>query len=298
MSETLLIIGIIVTSIALIAMTVFSISNFILKRIYKEEEKTKTKEEKQKEKTIKRMIKTFKKFIKVINRRLVNNLLAFYGFTGITLAGGIALTTVGAVQTVQKNAAVISSSEESSSISSVESSESSESSYVSSISSISSESSSESSSSSGSLPSNFYTIRYHHGTTVLVTEEVTKGDHASDINAPYEIGYSFNGWYYDTAFQNPFSTIDEITSDLDIYGDYQEQYWTVNYMDDDSNIVITNEIRDGTYAQNHHYVNPVSSYVYYWYKEEGLYTTENLFDFKNTPIQGDTIIYGSTNTPE
>lgn len=292
MSETLLIIGIIVASIALLAMIVFSISNFILKRIYKEEEKTKTKEEKQKEKTIKRMIKTFKRFIKMINRKLLNNLLAFYGITGISLVGGIAITTVGAVQTVQKNAVVISSSEESSSVSSNE--ESSEPSSSTS----SSESSSESSNSSGSLPYNFYTIRYHHGTTVVVTEEVIKGDHASDINAPYEIGYSFNGWYYDTAFQNPFSTIDEITSDLDIYGDYQEQYWTVSYMDDDSNIVITNEIRDGSYAQNHRYVNPVSGNAYYWYKEEGLYTTENLFDFKNTPIQGDTIIYGSTNTPE
>lgn len=103
MNKTLLIIGIVITGISLLAITIFSLSNTILKRINKEKEAAKTVEQKQHDKTVKKVLKNSKKIIKKINKRLVENYVAVYIVSAVTLTGGAALTTVSAVNVVNEN---------------------------------------------------------------------------------------------------------------------------------------------------------------------------------------------------
>ena len=109
MNKTLLIIGIVITGISLLAITIFSLSNTVLKRINKEKEAAKTVEQKQHDKTVKRVLKNSKKIIKKINKRLVENYVAVYIVSAVTLTGGAALTTVSAVNVVNENNASSSS---------------------------------------------------------------------------------------------------------------------------------------------------------------------------------------------
>lgn len=94
----LLITGIVITSIAIISITVFSIVNFVLKRINKEERKTMTDDEKRKEKLFSKSLKWLKRILKLINKRLLENLWAFYGIATVSVVGGVSMMVVGAVQ--------------------------------------------------------------------------------------------------------------------------------------------------------------------------------------------------------
>ena len=94
MNTTWLIIGIVITGLSTLAITIFSLSRFILKRIYKEEEKAKTDEQKSKDKTVKRALKSAKFILKRIYKYLLKNYLAFYGITAITFSVGAAVVTV------------------------------------------------------------------------------------------------------------------------------------------------------------------------------------------------------------
>ena len=102
MNKTLLIVGIIITGLSLLALTVFSLSKTILKFIYREEEKLKTNEQKHKSKVSKRIVKVSKTFIKSVNKQLVKYYIAMYGVATATLTGGVAMVTYSSVQIVQE----------------------------------------------------------------------------------------------------------------------------------------------------------------------------------------------------
>lgn len=98
MYVALLIIGIVITSIAIVSITVFSISNFIISKINKEQQEEKTDAERRKEKLFKRSLKWLKRVLKLINKKLLENLWAFYGIATVSVVGGISMVVVGAVQ--------------------------------------------------------------------------------------------------------------------------------------------------------------------------------------------------------
>ena len=116
MNRVGLVIGIIITGLSLLAITVFSISKFILKRIYKEEEKAKTQEQKNKEKTVKRALKSTKFVLKKVYKKLLQNYLAFYGITALTFSTGATLVTVSSVSIVKEQRETETSSEAPSSL--------------------------------------------------------------------------------------------------------------------------------------------------------------------------------------
>lgn len=103
MNKTLLIIGIIITSISLLAITIFSISNAIYKKLNKEKELNKTEEQKQHDKTVKKVLKNSKKIIKKINKKLIEHYVAIYVVTAITLTGGVVLTSITASNIINEN---------------------------------------------------------------------------------------------------------------------------------------------------------------------------------------------------
>lgn len=103
MNKTLLIVGIIITGLSLLTLTVFSLSKTILKFIYREEEKLKTNEQKHKSKVSKRIVKVSKTFIKSVNKQLVKYYVAMYGIASVSLTGGVAMVTYSTVQIVQEN---------------------------------------------------------------------------------------------------------------------------------------------------------------------------------------------------
>ena len=109
---TLLIIGIVITSIAIIAITVFSISNFIVKKINKKERESMTDDEKRKEKLFSRSLKWLKRVLKLINKKLLENLWAFYGIASISIVGGVSMMVIGAVQENKHQQEMVSSTSE------------------------------------------------------------------------------------------------------------------------------------------------------------------------------------------
>ena len=114
MSKTLLIVGIIITSLSLIAITTFTISNFILKRIKKSEHIEITEEQKRNEKITKRVLKVAKKVIKKVNKSLRKYYYACYIVGALSLTGGTTMVVVSSAQiaTEQQNASVSETSSE------------------------------------------------------------------------------------------------------------------------------------------------------------------------------------------
>ena len=110
MSETFLVIGIVVTFLGILVITTFSFANFVAARIFRKERKEMSKEEKRKEKLAKRIVGAVKRILKFINKKCMENLLAFYGVTSAVIVGGVAVTTVSAVQVSQKMANIEGSS--------------------------------------------------------------------------------------------------------------------------------------------------------------------------------------------
>ena len=176
MNKTLLIVGIILTGVSLLAISIFSISNAILKRVNKEKELEKTVEQKKKEKTVKRILKYSKKIVKKINKLLVENYVALYAVTAVTFTSGAVLTTVFTVKIIEEN----NSSEIESSDPSSESSEPE----------------------SSSTPLNYYTVTWksYDGTILHTDERVAEGTTPSytgtipSKDPTNTIQYVFDGW--------------------------------------------------------------------------------------------------------
>ena len=318
MNKTLLLVGIIVTGISLLAITVFSISNFILKRIYKDEEKQKTKTEKTKEKTVKRVLSATKRLIKSINKKLLENYLAFYGITALTFTGGAVMTTVSAVKmAVDVNesssslivssdslftSSIVESSSENTSL--FESSETSSSESISSSEHSSSElvSSSEVISSSEEISSEemaseptdpiYYAVTFYipastEGTDEIEYEEgeasVEEGQTVSKPTNPDSMGngYCFVEWCTDTVNWTPYDFDQPVTSNLELHAKYE-------YMAEITFVVVKGpyitDILDYQYVQIGSCVVPIDDYTWYtsYDVEDNEVVLDGIYDFNIT----------------
>ena len=258
MNTTWLIIGIVITGLSTLAITIFSLSRFILKRIYKEEEKAKTDEQKSKDKTVKRALKSAKFILKRIYKYLLKNYLAFYGITAITFSVGAAVVTVSSVNLVREQKAMDDSSEVSSEDpsstepSSSEASSSESSSEVSSSEVSSSEetstseevtSSEESSSSSEETTSiaptgktSIVTFIMEDQATPLFTVEVPKGKSVQDPGPQdlSSIKRIFKYWTDSIGGSTPYDFSTPIYQDTTIYGISNTAYYVTYIIDDGS----------------------------------------------------------------
>lgn len=270
---TFLIIGIVLTSIGVISITVFSISNFILKRFNKEEREQMTEEEKRKEKWFKRSLNWLKRLLKAINKKLLENLWAFYGITSVTIVGGVSMLTVGVVQ---KNMATSDESSSSSIVSSSSLEESSSYATSSLVSSSESISSSSESSSSSELSSSSIEISSSEELSSSVelssseesssSEEISSSDETTSSIPPY----------YTVTYVLPYGD----TYDGDEIDDYYpnprvEQVETTN-----------------GYAVNYELWNeadPTAPHQIIWYADEEM-TLPYVFD--DVPLSSDIVLYG------
>jgi len=222
MNKTLLVIGIILTGISVLSITIFTISNFILKRIYKEEEKAKTKEEKQKEKTIRRLLRTVKRILKQVNKKLLQNYLAFYGISSVVLVGGATLVTYSSVKLNEENSRTtseVTSSEDPRSSSSVTSGLSS----IEDSSEPPSSISSESSSIEVSSVVNQYEVSFYIDENLYATVTVNDGELCEAPNATKKKEYYFDGWYVSLNDDTPFDFDNTpITNSFSLYAKYEE----------------------------------------------------------------------------
>ena len=292
MSKTFLIIGIIVTGLSALIITIVSLSRFILKRIYKEEEKMKTREEKQKDKYVKRFLNFSKRVLKFINKRLLKSYLAFYGISAtIATAGTVAIVT-SSVQLVKEQKAMEdstslvsedTSSEEVPSITSQSESVSSNT-NVSESESLSGDTdttesepsssilnSSDDSSTGDSAISTTYTVFFYVYDVLYDSVEV---DSNMTVNAPgndpYEDGFIFQYWS-DTpggSTQYDFSTA--VTGNLNLYA-YFLQECTVNYyyIMDLSDPLYTDTIPFDQLLDDYYYVpNSTSKTRLTWYYDQ------------------------------
>ena len=236
MNITWLIIGIVITGLSTLAITIFSLSRFILKRIYKEEEKAKTDEQKSKDKTVKRALKSAKFILKRIYKYLLKNYLAFYGITAITFSVGAAVVTVSSVNLVREQKAMDDSSEVSSETPSSEESSSETSggtsseisSVISSENSSSEESSEDSSSESSSLSSDdttsiiqYYTVAFYASTndeTPYYVNEVEEGGKIKKPTTNPERDHGvFKYWTTGGTHPTEYDLKTPVTSNLNLY---------------------------------------------------------------------------------
>ena len=232
MSKTLLIVGIIITSLSLIAITTFTISNFILKRIKKSEHIEITEEQNRNEKSIKRVLKVAKKVIKKVNKSLLQYYYAFYIVGALSLAGGTTMVVVSSAQ--------IASDQQSTSISETSSEPPSEPESESSI-----ESSIESSSLSSGETSASYTITWknYDGTTLNSGEVEAGATPIYEGQAPIKPStqskvYVFDGWE---------PAVSTVTSEATYTAKFieQDRKYNVTYKDDEDNILRVDQVAYG-----------------------------------------------------
>ena len=235
MSKTLLIVGIIITSLSLIAITTFTISNFILKRIKKSEHIEITEEQNRNEKSIKRVLKVAKKVIKKVNKSLLQYYYAFYIVGALSLAGGTTMVVVSSAQ--------IASDQQSTSISETSSEPPSEPESESSI-----ESSIESSSLSSGETSASYTITWknYDGTTLNSGEVEAGATPIYEGQAPIKPStqskvYVFDGWE---------PAVSTVTSEATYTAKFieQDRKYNVTYKDDEDNILRVDQVAYGVEA--------------------------------------------------
>ena len=253
MNMTWLIIGIVITGLSTLAITIFSLSRFILKRIYKEEEKAKTDEQKSKDKTVKRALKSAKFILKRIYKYLLRNYLAFYGITAITFSVGAAVVTVSSVNLVREQRAMDDSSEVSSENPSSEETSSEESNVEPSSETSSSESTStteevsttseETTSSSEETTSiaptgktSIVTFIMEDQATPLFTIEVPKGKSVQDPGPQdlSSIKRIFKYWTDVPGGSSPYDFTTPIYQDTTIYGISNTAYYVTYIIDDGS----------------------------------------------------------------
>ncbi len=271
---TFLIIGIVLTSIGVISITVFSISNFILKRFNKEERKQMTEEEKRKEKWFKRSLNWLKRLLKTINKKLLENLWAFYGITSVTVVGGVSMLTVGVVQKNMATADESSSSSIVSSSSVEESSSYTTSSLVSSVESISisSESSSSSELSSSSIESSS-------------SEELSSSSELSSSEESFSSEEISSSSEEATSSIPPYYTVTYVLPYGDTYdGDEIDNYYP--------NPRVKQVETTTGYAVNYELWNeadPIAPHQIIWYADEEM-TLPYVFD--DVPLSSDIVLYG------
>ena len=326
MSKTFLIIGIIVTGLSALVITIVSLSRFILKRIYKEEEKMKTREEKQKDKYVKRILSASKKVLKFINKRLLKSYLAFYGISAtIATAGTVAIVT-SSVQIVKEQRAMedstslvsedISSEVMSSEITSSEtvsnnevssdaSSEiSSEELSTNSTSEEISESSLEDSSSSieqtTSVILNQYTVTFKFDdvaapiSSVLVNEgEVVADPGSPDLGTMKRV---FKYWAESHSISVPYDFSTPITEDTTIYAITNTAYYvtyTINDVGNNFEYEYQELVEENTCAAPNPITRTDTQDQYTWYYSPSNDPAQELevYDF-DTPISSDLDLIG------
>ena len=263
MNRVGLVIGIIITGLSLLAITVFSISKFILKRIYKEEEKAKTQEQKNKEKTVKRALKSTKFVLKKVYKKLLQNYLAFYGITALSFSAGATLVTVSSVSIVKEQRAMDTSEPSSSEPSSIE--VSSEPSSISSV-----EPSSEASS--------------EDSTSVEPSSEVS----TSELSSSEEEVTSSSEEEVSSSSEETSSSIEETTSSEE-KGPLCTVYFQI---EDQPNPIYTLLVKKGSPVEDPGTVDlsNMKKIFKYWTDDLG---SGIQYDF-TTPITEDTTIYGVT----
>ena len=291
MSKTWLVIGIIITGLSLLAITVFSLSNFILKRIYKDEEKLKTKEQKQKDKTVKRVLKTTKRFLKIVNKKLVEHYLAFYGIAVASLSVGTVLTTVSGVQVAkearQSETSIVVSSEELSSEASSHSETSTEPTSTTSEPASSTEpeqssteQTSEESSGDSALEPTKFTVNFYVDNDIFYTTKAYENMTVKQPqNDPYKEESIFQYWSDAPGggAQYDFSTA--VTGDLNLYA-YFLQECTINYyyINDLSEPLLTVKVAYDDHLEDPHIKSPTNNKPLKWYYDQ---TLESEVDFNN-----------------
>ena len=269
---TFLIIGIVLTSIGVISITVFSISNFILKRFNKEERKEMTEEEKRKEKWFKRSLKWLKRLLKAINKKLLENLWAFYGITSVTVVGGVSMLTVGVVQ---KNMATADESSSSSIVSSSSLEESS--SYITSSLVSSSESISSSSESSSSSELSSSSIESSSIEEVSSSIELSSSEESSSSEEIFSSSEEESSYMPPTMYTISFYIPD--APDYD--GNYEEYYPGPKQI----------EVQAGSLLQDPNIVHPVNSKIMLWYTDSNM-EEKDKYVFDALPVTEDLSLYG------
>jgi len=280
MNKTLLVIGIILTGISVLSITIFTISNFILRRINKEEEKAKTKEEKQKEKTIRRLLKTAKKILKRVNKKLLQNYLAFYGISSVVLVGGATLVTYSSVELNEENSRTTSEDPSSSDsvtsgLSSIEDSSEPPSSI-----------SSESSSIEVSSIVNQYEVSFYIDENLYATLTVNEGELCEAPNATKKKGYYFDGWYVSLNDDTPFVFDNTpITNSFSVFAKYEDALQVFFfYVEDNTQKMQTVDVRPGDKVEKLLIqIEGEAEGTYYEWTEEAAAPIPTPFDF-DTPI--------------
>ena len=269
----LLITGIIITSIAILAITVFTISNFIVKRINKEERKDMSDDEKRKEKLFSKSLKWLKRILKLINKRLLENLWAFYGIASISIVGGISMAVIGAVLENNYQREMASSSSDSSQSSSI---------FISSSSSITISSTSisitSSSAEESSLPSNSSQI-----SETSSIESSSSDVSSSQSSSLIEVSSSSSSSSSSVDSSNSEPYVLSYTVRYVMLCDYDETYSERSYP-------FELIVKESGFAENYeeHTSSVISLQVIKWYKDSGC-TEEFEFD---TPINENITLYG------
>lgn len=129
-----------------------------------------------------------------------------------------------------------------------------------------------------------YTLTYMDDTTIIDETTYSYQD-TPTVNEPTKDGYTFNGWYLDSAFSNAY-TPEPITNDLTLYAKFDPLiYHTVTIMSDDQAITSYDILDDTAFDRDG---ETKDHFTFNGYFTDASFTTP--FD-SDTPITDDITLY-------
>ncbi len=127
-----------------------------------------------------------------------------------------------------------------------------------------------------------------HGAPIT-GESVEYDHHATTPTAPTETGYTFGGWYTDSALTTPFDFTPTVTGPLTLYAQWTTNHYPVTFDLGEHGTAIPGESIE---YRDHATAPPDPTETGYtfggWYTDSALTTP---FDFENTSITADTTLY-------
>ena len=138
-----------------------------------------------------------------------------------------------------------------------------------------------------------YSVTFHNGDEVYDTQTANEGDSITKPADPTKEGYTFDGWYKDAEFTEPYDFENGVTENVELYAKFTINVYDVNFYDG-SSLTSTQKVEHNSYAKE-----PVPAPTKNGYTFEGWYTKDGTtsgdwgseFDFSETQITGTTNIY-------
>jgi len=136
---------------------------------------------------------------------------------------------------------------------------------------------------------NVYTVEFESSGSAVTSQQISHGSPVVEPTAPTKLGYTFDGWYEDAGYTNPWVFNSEVVvTDITLYGKFIINTYTVSFNSNGGTAVSSQQIDHFDLV-----TEPTSPTLYGhtfagWYHEAGFTTPWN---FSTDTISGNTTLY-------